>query len=187
MDEKSQQTLFAEGSPVRTSVRPVSVLDWKENVADSGASMPALLASYDPASSSWKTSQRLLTGGFSEFSETLPISGMTRNGIAYQLPPLVPRILEKDSGLWPTPEASLDIAPYSPKTARNWGGNRPSGAKIGSSLRWFPEFLPDSDAGGKWVNPVLCQKMMGFPACWADLEPTETPLFRKYRKSLAKP
>src|SRR5207253_1182561 len=68
----------------------------------SGASLPDSLASYDRASSSWRTSQFSLFGGCSEFSETLPRSGMTRSGIAYQLPPLAPLTAEIDSGLLPT-------------------------------------------------------------------------------------
>jgi hypothetical protein len=44
-----------------------------------------------------------LVEGLTEFSETWPRSGMMRNGIAYQLPPLVPLTDETASGLWPTP------------------------------------------------------------------------------------
>jgi DNA (cytosine-5)-methyltransferase 1 len=41
----------------------------------------------------------------SAFSETWPRSGMTRNGIAYQLPPLVRLTDATESGLWRTPSA----------------------------------------------------------------------------------
>jgi hypothetical protein len=68
-----------------------------------GRSTPELLASYDPATSSWRTSQRCLVEGWTLFSETWPRSGTMRNGIAYQLPPLAPLTDETASGLWPTP------------------------------------------------------------------------------------
>jgi hypothetical protein len=44
--------------------------------------------------------------GFTEFSETWPRSGLMRNGIAYQLPPLVRLTDEIGSGLWATPMPS---------------------------------------------------------------------------------
>jgi hypothetical protein len=46
----------------------------------SGASLGVSLARYDRGSRSWRTLQLSLFEGFSTFSETLPICGMTRNG-----------------------------------------------------------------------------------------------------------
>jgi hypothetical protein len=42
------------------------------------------------------------------FSETWPRSGLMRNGIAYQLPPLVPLTDATGPGLWPTPQTQYD-------------------------------------------------------------------------------
>jgi hypothetical protein len=66
------------------------------------------LASYDPATSSWRTSQDswLDTEGWGQSLETWPPSGMTRNGTAYRLPPSVPRTSATASGSWHTPVAS---------------------------------------------------------------------------------
>lgn len=77
-------------------------------------------ASYDPPSSSWKTSQRSLVEGLETFSETWPRSGMMRGGTAYQLPPLAPLTAATGSGLLPTPEASNAKA-----TAMRSGGRSP--------------------------------------------------------------
>ena len=63
-------------------------------------------ASFDPLSSSWKTSQRSLVEDLERFSETWPRSGMMLGGTAYQLPPLAPHTAATGSGLLPTPEAS---------------------------------------------------------------------------------
>jgi len=68
--------------------------------------MRASFANYDPATSSWRTSQLCLDGEWSEFSETWPRAGMTRNGKAYEHATLVPRTDESESGLWPTPDAN---------------------------------------------------------------------------------
>jgi hypothetical protein len=76
--------------------------------AGSGPSSPVSLASYDPATSSWRTYQDswLDTEGWGESLATWPPSGMTRNGTAFQLPPSVPRTSATASGSWHTPTAS---------------------------------------------------------------------------------
>jgi hypothetical protein len=73
------------------------------NAAACGSSTPDLLAKFDPATSSWRTSQRCLVEGWNEFSEAWPRSGTMRSGIAYQLPPLARLTDATEYGLWPTP------------------------------------------------------------------------------------
>ena len=72
-----------------------------------GLKSPDWLASYDPATSSWRTCQHCLVEGLTVYSETWPRSGMTRNGTAYQLPPLARPTGGIESGSWPTPDASV--------------------------------------------------------------------------------
>ena len=81
--------LSAEGSPARTLVSRAREQGLTVSAAAYGRNTPDLLASYDPATSSWKTSQHCLVEGLETFSETWPRSGLMRNGIAYQLSPLV--------------------------------------------------------------------------------------------------
>lgn len=85
----------------------------------SNAGKRALLASYDPATSSWKTSQLCLDGEWQEFWETWPRSGMTRNGTAYALPTSVPRTEESESGFWPTPDV---VSAEHPGMVKTCGG-----------------------------------------------------------------
>ena len=66
----------------------------------------------DPNSCCWRTWQRCLTGGWIEFLESWPRSGLMRNGIAYRLPPLVRRISgtgfsssDTEPTWWGTPNA----------------------------------------------------------------------------------
>jgi hypothetical protein len=73
-----------------------------ESAAGCGASTRESFASYDRATSSWRTSQLCLDGEWSEYSETWPKAGMTRSGIAYERATLVRRIEGSESGLWPT-------------------------------------------------------------------------------------
>ena len=84
--------------------------EWvKELAADCGPRLSDLLASYDRATSSWRTSQTCLVAlaaneadGLAEFSETWPSAGMMRNGKTYQRQPWALPIVAKGSGLWPT-------------------------------------------------------------------------------------
>jgi hypothetical protein len=99
--------LFAEDSPAKTSVLQGRRLDWADRAAAYGASSPEWLAKYGRDTSSWRTCQHCLVEGLAEYSETWPRSGMTRNGTAYQLQPLVPLTSGIASGLWPTPDASV--------------------------------------------------------------------------------
>jgi hypothetical protein len=92
-----------EASRARTLATPERAAALTAAAVAYGQSTPDLLASYDPATSSWRTSQHCLVEGLTVFSETWPRSGMMRSGTAYQLAPLVPRTSETESGLWPTP------------------------------------------------------------------------------------
>jgi hypothetical protein len=100
-----------------------------------GASTPAWLASYDPATSSWRTSQLSLLGGLAEFSATWPRSGMTRSGTAFRLQPLVPLTDATGSGLWPTPNAADGLGGRISSDETILRGTRPSGAKVQVTLR----------------------------------------------------
>lgn len=80
----------------------------RESVRVFGQSTPALLASFDPDTSWWRTSQLSLLEDLGECLETWPRSGMTRSGIAYRLQPLVPLTAGTVSGSLPTPVARDD-------------------------------------------------------------------------------
>ena len=134
---------------------------------DYGASTLELLASYDPNLSLWKTSQHCLDGDLQTFSETWPRSGMMRNGIAYRLPPLVPLTDAIECGLLPTP------------MARDWRSGKASPATLAKNSR------PLSERIGGLLNPAWIEWLMGFPTGWTELQPSEMPLYRRYRNYLA--
>lgn len=96
----------AAGSPAKTSVLPGRGPASTGSGVGCGRSTFASFASFDLDSSSWRTSQRCLVGGWVEFSETWPRAGMTRNGTAYRLPQLVPRTSATGCSLLPTPTAN---------------------------------------------------------------------------------
>jgi hypothetical protein len=174
-------------SPAKTSATPESEPESTASAADCGPSMRESFASFDHATSSWRTSQLCLDGEWSEFSETWPRAGMTRNGIAYQRVPLVPLIYESGFGYLPTPDASLAMDHVTVESEslicyrKEMGENRPSGSKIGSSLRWCPEFIREALRTGGKLNPEWIEVLQGYPLTWTALEDSATPSSRKLR------
>lgn len=82
------------------------VQDSPGNAPDSGLSSREWFARFDLDSSSWRTSQLSLLGGLMPFSGRWPRSGTMRNGRAFRLPPLVPRISGTGYSFWPTVNAA---------------------------------------------------------------------------------
>ena len=147
--ESSQPLLFAEtelppissaaGFRAKTSHSLAGALASKVRALVSGASTGELLASYDPASSSWRTFQACLVSGWEPFSETWPRSGMMRSGIAYQLPPSAPLTGETASGSLPTPTAKANMMAPS---MQKWSAHRnlwPTPAASVTNLSESPE------------------------------------------------
>jgi hypothetical protein len=79
--------------------------------------LPRLLAHWNPTRGAWETGQQDLLSTLSElYLETWPASGMTRNGVAYELPtPELPTI-GTGSSLLPTPSAMVANDGEQPET-----------------------------------------------------------------------
>lgn len=73
-------------SHARTSAQPAKEQASQERGADSGKSLPASFAKWDPDTCSWRTHQYSLLGGLELYSETWPRWGMMHNGESFQLP-----------------------------------------------------------------------------------------------------
>jgi len=197
----------AEASPAKTSHTQGGGQAWKAQDQDYGAKSPAWLASYDRNTSSWKTSQHSLVEGLDEFSETWPRLGTTRNGIAYQLPPLALRTDATGFGSWPTSRANSAMATtITPESS--WADNRfPNLETMVGRMMWPTPNAGDYKAGmsnapnrqqsslprsvgiaegvssGKrgGLNPTWVEWLMGFPLGWTVSKAWET---RSSRKSL---
>lgn len=151
-----------------------SAPDWKESALDFGGIYLEPFAWYNQKSSSWKTWQRCLEGGWAEYKETWPVSGMTRNGIAYQLPILDWHIRDIGASLWPTPQAKdgqgYYITSYESAKVRQQRGRQ---------LHWIHHALLIQGAEGKHTaNPRFSEEMMGLPIGWTDLEESGTATHR---------
>jgi hypothetical protein len=103
-----QSTSSAVAFLARTSATPASVPESTASEVGSGPNSHESFAFFDHESSSLKTSQRSLFGGWTEFSETLPRSGTMRSGRLYVHPMWARLIDESESSSsrgddWPTP------------------------------------------------------------------------------------
>ena len=96
-----------EASPARISQMPERRQGSTESEADYGPSSTASFASYDHATSLWRTSQLCFTGEWAEYLGTWPRAGTMRNGKSYQRSPLVPHISGREFSLWPTVRAHM--------------------------------------------------------------------------------
>ena len=148
-----------EDSHVRTSVLLAVEVVLLESAAGYGENTAGSLASYDPASSSWKTSQLCLVEGLAPFSATWPRSGMMRNGIAYQLPTLVRDNFGTEFGLWPTPNA----------TAFKGGRSSPRlGVKNPEKNNW--QDWCSLVLGQRYPVPETAEQVMGFPEGYTETD-----------------
>lgn len=188
-------TLSAEDFPAKIFPTPDSGRDLTENDQGFFSKPFAWFANYNRESLCWKTWQRCLLGDWIEYLGRWPRSGMMQNGIAYRLPPLVPRISGTEFSFWPTPNVvgyrsdgelrclqrlvepsefvGMTERAAASKRARFWPTPNARDGKGKSGPHWNHETLPDA-AGGK-LNPAWVEWLMGFPLGWTDLEDSETP------------
>jgi len=99
-------------SPAKTSPMPESgSVSWTGPIPPSGSNSNDVLASFDRASSSWKTCQGSLFGASMTSSVDWPREGMTRSGHLYAQPMLVHHtnavaFSSSRIPLWPTPQTT---------------------------------------------------------------------------------
>jgi len=157
-----------------------------QDIYGRGYEMP--LAHYDPDTRSWKTSGAISLWGESPSLESLPKSGMTRNGVLYQQPDWVRPIDESGSSLWPTPRnCSAMAATITPASV--WDPKRFPNLETVVGRRMWPTpttvdtFTPpkrsnptlgdaarQADGSNGKLNPAWVEWLMGFPIGWTDLE-----------------
>lgn len=114
-----------------------------------------LLASLDPATSSWKMSPQLKATALTKLSKTWPSWGMTVDGCVYEHPMSGQRITAIDGSLWPTPTAH----------------NSREGGYPAEHTRNTPTL--SAKAGGK-LNPQWVEWLMGWPINHTALKQSET-------------
>ena len=99
-------TWCQEVSRARTSALQEKVPALTEQDQACGPTWRGSLARFDPVTSSWRTAQPSLLEDLGESLVIWPRSGMTANGLCWELPMSGHRISATGSGLWPTPMAA---------------------------------------------------------------------------------
>lgn len=141
-------TSSAAASPARTSATPASAPDSTASAPGCGASSPGSFAWYDRDSSSWRTSQRSLFGGWTEYSETWPKAGSMRNGTVSARPRLARLTSETGSSSSHGPH----VAQFPTPSATSYGS---SGNGTGNNIesRGRPS-LATMARTGMWPTPL---------------------------------
>ena len=119
-----------------------------------------------------------MDGSLDVFCETWPKWGIVLDGVAYQQLRLEPAIEEKEWRLLPTPTANLWMG-YDYTTASRFHGKktakRPNGARHSRFLNNFEEIKESYIPGTtNRLNPLLLERMMGFPDQWTEIEQSVT-------------
>jgi len=164
---KDVKTLFplkssAGDSPARISAMQENAPEYLGSVLVYGNTYAKAFAWYDRSTRCWRTWQRCLNGGFQQYSGTWPRSGMTRSGIAYQLPTLVPGNYGTERGLWPTPNAT---AFKGGRLSGRRGKKRP---ERNNWQDWCSLVL-----GQRYPVPETAEQVMGYPTGWSEIKPSE--------------
>jgi DNA (cytosine-5)-methyltransferase 1 len=123
------------------------------------------LASYDPDTHSWKMYAVISLWGLTESLQTLPKSGMTRNGRLFQQPVSARLIDATELSVWPTPRVTgsgEDIAKIQERF-RN-GLQYKQRLEEAVALWPTPTAHPDnSNLNGKFKNPTLGDAVRMWP------------------------
>jgi len=175
---------------------PAEAQDLMEKTPQCGITWRGWLAKFDPDSYLWKTAQCSFIEESGESLETFPVSGMTRNGMLWELPTLAHRTSATASGLWRTPDTGGGGTSGILKQGKNHRANgQPVQIRLvdqvnnprlwptpvsrmhkdgGNPSEYKRNEIPLAAQAGGPLNPVWVEWLMGWPLGWTDLKPLET-------------
>jgi hypothetical protein len=178
----------AAASPAKTYHAPEKAPELTASEAACGAKWPASFARWNPDSSSWKTHQCSLFGGWEDYSETWPEWGIMLHGECWAAKPLEQANNAEGYGYWPAMTCNgwraegsirqlrklveMGITTEAEASAMGGGSLRPERME-----RWERE--PEEATGGR-MNPAWGEWLMGWPIGWTDKTPLETDRFRQW-------
>ena len=136
----------------------------------------------------WKTLVPSEVGDSQLYSRTWPRSGTMRNGIAYQLPPLVPLTKGTASGSWATPTLcgnnnrkgvsktsgdglATQVKMWPTPTARDWRSDKGKKTDVD---QYGKRGKPLTRVIGGQLNPTWVEWLLGLPTGWTDLNCSAT-------------
>lgn len=132
-----------------------------------GVNSQGSFAYFDRESLSWKTHQRSLFEGLTEFSGTWPKAGTMRNGRCSQRVQWVLHTHGSECSLWPTP--NLPNGGRSVPQDATWKTNTTAYRSNGKKIQVGLESVLRRIEGSGSENPEWREWLMGFPIGWTDL------------------
>lgn len=144
----------------------MQAIEQESTESEAGCSLNSCesFATLDRDTYCWRTSQRCLFGGWTEFSASWPRAGTMQNGSAYQRQPLVHTTTETGFSFWPTARAQ----------ARGSSRNRVQDRNHNYNIEdWCHILLVKagwSETTGLKMNPEWLEWWMGFPHQWTLIE-----------------
>ena len=158
-------TWFRAGFRARTSALQERAPASTANGPGCGRTWHGSLARFDRVSCSWKTAQRSLLEDSDECSVTWPRSGMTADGLCWELPMSGRRTRGTDSGLWQTPVADDAV------NRKHGKWNSRGEPKLSAQVMWPTPVASDTSSRSKpyaqggtplslavkmWPTPTVC-------------------------------
>ena len=170
---------FAEASPAKTSRQQAKARASTGREAAYGASSRVLLAKFDLNTRSWKIPQCSFLEDLDECLETFPRSGMTQNGLLWELTTWAHPTGASESGFWriPTPLASDGSKQQANCKVRHLRNSK-FGARISSVPYWILKNY------NMRCTPTMSEWLMGYPISWTDSAPLAMDKFRSWRQQL---
>ena len=160
----------AADSPARTLVAPEGERESVVPKVVCGDIWRELPMRYDHATSSLKTHLTLFPEDLDKSSAIFPRWGMMSDGVLWERKQPTFHISGNESGLLPTPKASMDGT--SPKTLAM--------VLRGDAEKSLPRVLKMI---GLTLQPSFAEWMMGWPIGWTDSLPLGTDKFRQWRQA----
>lgn len=193
--EESPMSCVA-ASRARTSVPQIqTATDSMANEADCGEKWHGSFARFDRDTSSWRTHQCSLFGGWEAYSETWPEWGIMLHGASWAVKKSGASSNEKESGYWPAMTCNGWRSEGSIKQLRKLcelgvTTEAEAQAMSGGSLR--PERMeawqwPCEAAASGRMNPAWGEWLMGWPIGWTDKTPLAMDKYLLWLKKHGKP
>jgi hypothetical protein len=196
-------TSYLEAFRARTYQQQEKVLESTEQEVECGITWHESSEKYNQNMSSLKTAQPCVLEDLSEFSKTLPRSGMMQGGLYWEQLMLERLTKEIGCGLWPTPTASAMPCEGTQRIMRKkWLAGELSleeasaiaGRDVRKAQGKVPEMWPTPTVCGNYnrkgasatsgdglatvvggkLNPTWVEWLMGWPLGWTDLKPLVT-------------
>lgn len=169
---------YLAGFRAKTSPEQVKALESKEPDRDFGSKWQESSVRFDPDSYCWKTHLCLWDEDLPWSSVTLPRWGLMLNGVVYQHQSAERPITVTESGLLPTPRASMGSHGIAWCRART-GEHRHN---LEDYLGWQHLEAGGEETPGLNICPNYAEWLMMWPLGWTELKPLEMDKFREWQQ-----